>query len=108
MRFQGLIDDERIAALPNGAILANSARGDIIDDDAVIAALQSGKLAAAGLDVFRGEPNIDPRYRDLENVFLLPHLGSATKETRDAMGFRAVDNLDAFFAGRTPKDLVKP
>lgn len=105
---QGLIDAERIAALPDGAILVNSARGDIVDDEAVIAALQSGKLAAAGLDVFRGEPNIDPRYRSLDNAFLLPHLGSATKETRDAMGFRALDNLDAFFAGRTPKDVVKP
>ncbi|MDP2618906.1 MAG: D-glycerate dehydrogenase [Hyphomicrobiales bacterium] len=105
---QGLINAERIAALPDGAILVNSARGDIVDDDAVIAALQSGKLAAAGLDVFRGEPNIDPRYRDLENAFLLPHLGSATKETRDAMGFRALDNLDAFFAGQTPKDAIRP
>jgi glyoxylate reductase len=105
---QGLINAERIAALPDGAILVNSARGDIIDDDAVIAALESGKLAAAGLDVFRGEPNIDPRYRGLENAFLLPHLGSATTETRDAMGFRALDNLDAFFAGRTPSDAVAP
>lgn len=105
---QGLINAERIAALPDGAILVNSARGDIVDDDAVIAALRSGKLAAAGLDVFRGEPNIDPRYRDLENAFLLPHLGSATKETRDAMGFRALDNLDAFFADCPPKDAVTP
>jgi glyoxylate reductase len=105
---QGLIDAQRIAALPDGAILVNSARGDIIDDDAVIAALGSGKLAAAGLDVFRGEPDIDPRYRRLENAFLLPHLGSATTETRDAMGFRALDNLDAFFAGRTPGDTIKP
>jgi glyoxylate reductase len=105
---QGLVNAERIAALPDGAIIVNSARGDIVVDDAVIAALKSGKLAAAGLDVFRGEPNIDPRYRHLDNAFLLPHLGSATKETRAAMGHRAVDNLDAFFAGRGPGDVVKP
>ena len=105
---RGLIDAKTIAALPDGAILVNSARGDIVDDDALIAALRSGKLAAAGLDVFRGEPDIDPRYRGMENVFLLPHLGSATKETRAAMGHRAVDNLDAFFAGRGPGDVVKP
>ncbi len=105
---RNLIDEERIALMPDGAIVVNSARGDIIDDDALIAALKSGKLAAAGLDVFKGEPNIDPRYRDLDNVFLLPHLGSATLGTRDAMGMRAVDNLDAFFAGNTPGDLVTP
>ena len=71
-----------------------------MDDDALIAALKLGKVAAAGLDVFDGEPNIHPGYRLLDNVFLLPHLGSATLETRDAMGFCCLDNLDAFFAGR--------
>jgi glyoxylate reductase len=84
----------------------NSARGDIIDDDALIAALKSGRLAAAGLDVFRNEPKIDPRYRTLDNVFLLPHLGSATRRTRIAMGMRAVDNLNDFFAGKRPRDLL--
>jgi len=103
---RNLIDNRMIALLPDGAIIVNSARGDIIDDDALIAALRSGKLAAAGLDVFKGEPKIDPRYRELDNVFLLPHLGSATLETRTAMGMRAVDNLDAFFAGRPPRDLL--
>ncbi len=103
---RGLINAERIALMPDGAILVNTARGDIVDDDAVIAALQSGKLAAAGLDVFRNEPNIDPRYRELDNTFLLPHLGSATVETRVAMGMRALDNLEAFFAGRQPGDQV--
>ena len=63
-------------------------------------------VAAAGLDVFEGEPNIHPGYRDLPNCFLLPHIGSATRETRDAMGFRALDNLDAFFAGKPPRDQV--
>jgi lactate dehydrogenase-like 2-hydroxyacid dehydrogenase len=72
----------------------------LVDDEALIAALKSGKLAAAGLDVFTGEPRIHPGYRALANTFLLPHLGSATIETRNAMGFKALDNLDAFFAGR--------
>jgi lactate dehydrogenase-like 2-hydroxyacid dehydrogenase len=103
---RNLINNKTIALLPDGAIVVNSARGDIVDDDALIAALKSGKLAAAGLDVFRGEPNIDPRYRELDNVFLLPHLGSATLETRVAMGMRAADNLDAFFARDRPRDLL--
>ncbi len=99
-----LLNAGRIARLPDGAVVVNTARGDIVDDAALIAALKSGKLAAAGLDVFEGEPNIDPAYRDLPNAFLLPHCGSATVETRDAMGFRALDNLDAFFRGDPPPD----
>jgi lactate dehydrogenase-like 2-hydroxyacid dehydrogenase len=99
-----LLSAERIALLPDGAVVVNTARGAVVDDDALIAALGSGKLFAAGLDVFNGEPDIDPRYRDLDNTFLLPHIGSATRETRDAMGFRALDNLDAIVAGREPKD----
>jgi glyoxylate reductase len=82
----------------------NSARGDIVNDDDLIAALREGRLAGAGLDVFRNEPNIDPRYRELDNVFLLPHLGSATRNTRIAMGMRAVDNLEQFFRGERPRD----
>jgi len=105
-KTRNLIDANTLALLPDGAILVNSARGDIVDDDALLDALKSGKLAAAGLDVFRGEPNIDPRYREIENVFLLPHLGSATLETRTPMGMRAADNLDAFFAGKRPRDLL--
>jgi glyoxylate reductase len=101
-----LIDAGRIARLPDNAIVVNTARGNIVDDEALIAALQSGKLFAAGLDVFDGEPDIHPGYRGLDNAFLLPHLGSATRQTRDAMGFRALDNLDAFFAGRPPPDRV--
>jgi lactate dehydrogenase-like 2-hydroxyacid dehydrogenase len=103
---RGLVNDKLIARLPEGAIIVNSARGDIVDDDALIGALTSGRLAAAGLDVFRNEPKIDPRYRSLDNVFLLPHLGSATRNTRIGMGMRAADNLDAFFAGRKPQDLL--
>jgi glyoxylate reductase len=103
---RSIVNRETIAKLPDGAIIVNSARGDIIDDDALIEALSSGKLAAAGLDVFRNEPRIDSRYRKLPNVFLLPHLGSATRNTRIAMGMRAADNLDAFFAGKKPRDLL--
>jgi len=84
----------------------NTARGPVVDDDALISALASGKLAAAGLDVFDGEPKVHPGYRTLDNAYLLPHLGSATVETRNAMGFRALDNLDAYFAGREPPDRV--
>ena len=100
------LNAERIAALPDGAVVVNTARGTLVDDEALIAALSSGKLAAVGLDVFEGEPKIDPRYRDLENAFLLPHMGSATVETRNAMGFKCLDNLDAFFAGRPLPDAL--
>ncbi len=101
-----LLNAERIALLPDGAIVVNTARGAIVDEAALIAALGSGKLAAAGLDVYKNEPDIRAEFRELDNAFLLPHIGSATKETRDAMGFRALDNLDAFFAGREPGDRV--
>ncbi len=103
---RNLLDAERIALLPDGAIVVNAARGVVIDDEALIAALRSGKVGAAGLDVFNNEPDIHPGYRELPNTFLMPHIGSATRETRDAMGFRAIDNLDAIFAGREPRDRV--
>ncbi|MCX5733391.1 MAG: D-glycerate dehydrogenase [candidate division NC10 bacterium] len=101
-----MLNSDRIALLPPGAIVVNASRGAVIDDEALIAALKSGKVAADGLDVYNNEPDIHPEYRELPNTFLMPHIGSATKETRDAMGFRALDNLDAFFAGREPKDRV--
>ena len=101
-----LMNGERLALLPRGAILVNTARGSLIDEDALVAALKSGQLFAAGLDVFRREPGGNPAISELPNVFMLPHIGSATFETRDAMGFRALDNLDAFFAGRAPGDRV--
>ena len=85
--------------LPRGAIVANAARGTLIDDAALIAALRSGQVAAAGLDVYNGEPRVDPGYFELENVVLLPHLGSATAETRDAMGHLVLDGIDAVLAG---------
>ena len=103
---QDLLNAERIDQLPDGAIVVNSARGAVVDEDALINALKSGKLAAAGLDVYKNEPNIRKDFAELDNVYLLPHVGSATKETRDAMGYRALDNLDAIFAGKEPKDRV--
>ncbi len=99
-----LLNARRISLLPDHAVVVNTSRGAVVDDEALIAALQSGKLFAAGLDVFNNEPKIHPGYRDLSNVMLLPHIGSATVETRDAMGFRALDNLEAFFGGTEPKD----
>ena len=98
------LNAQRIRLLPDNAIVVNTSRGAIVDDDALIQALQSGKLFAAGLDVFNNEPSIDPRYKTLMNTFLLPHVGSATIETRDAMGFRALDNLDKIVADLTPQD----
>ncbi len=102
----GFLNAEKIEQLPDGAIVVNTARGALIDEDALITALRSGKLASAGLDVFLTEPGGNPKFADLENVFMLPHIGSATFETRDAMGFRALDNLDAYFSGREPVDRV--
>jgi lactate dehydrogenase-like 2-hydroxyacid dehydrogenase len=101
-----LLDARRLALLPRGAIVVNSARGDLVDDEALIAALRSGQVGAAGLDVFQGEPAVHSGYRTLENTFLLPHMGSATIETREAMGFRALDNVDAVLAGRAARDRV--
>lgn len=99
-----LLNAERLALLPERAVVVNTARGAVVDDDALIDALRTGRLFAAGLDVYNNEPDINPRYRELPNTFLLPHIGSATRETRDAMGFRALDNLDAIAGGREPRD----
>ncbi len=102
------VNAERIGKLPKGAIVVNTARGGIVDDEALIAALNNGHLAAAGIDVFDGEPRIHAGYYDLANAFLLPHMGSATVETRNAMGFKALDNLEAYLLrNQTPPDLVK-
>lgn len=103
---KGIINSKTIAMLPDRAILVNTARGNLVDEDALVAALESGKLFAAGLDVFCNEPGGNQRISALNNVFLLPHIGSATEETRDAMGFRALDNLDAYFQGKEPGDRV--
>lgn len=101
---RNLINARTLHLLPPGAIVVNTARGGIVEDNALIDALKSGHIAAAGLDVFANEPNIDPRYRSLENVFLLPHLGSATLRTRTDMALRALANLTAFADGKAPPD----
>jgi len=101
---KGLIDAKALASLPDKAILVNTARGALIDETALLEAMQSGKLAAAGLDCFVTEPGGNPAFSGHDNIFMLPHIGSATFETRDAMGFRALDNLDAYFGGKEPGD----
>ena len=101
------LDVENIALLPAGAIVINAARGGLVEDGALIAALKTGRVAAAGLDVFEGEPKIHPGYVGLRNTFLLPHIGSATLETNTAMGMLALDNIDAVLAGRAAPSLVK-
>jgi len=89
------LNAERLAKMKRGSIVINTGRGGSVDDAALVAALSSGHIRAAGLDVYDGEPRIFEGYLGLENVALLPHLGSATEETRDAMGHRALENLDA-------------
>jgi lactate dehydrogenase-like 2-hydroxyacid dehydrogenase len=103
----GLVDARRLALMKPTAVLINTARGDVIDEAALIAALGNHRIAAAGLDVYRDEPEVSPALRGLENVVLLPHLGSATAETRIAMGMRVKANLDAFREGREPPDRVR-
>ena len=92
-----IINNKTIKCFPNGAVISNSARGDMIDDDAMVDALKNGKIFSLGLDVYNGEPDIHPDYLTLPNVFVLPHLGSATKKTRTAMADLAINNIDEFF-----------
>ncbi|MBL1435246.1 MAG: D-glycerate dehydrogenase [Rhodobacteraceae bacterium] len=101
-----LIGTERLALMKPGAHLINTARGDVVDEAALISALEAGAIAGAGLDVFEQEPRVPEALVALENVTLLPHIGSATLETRIAMGMRAVDNLVAFFADKVPPHQV--
>ncbi|RDL50527.1 Glycerate dehydrogenase [Ensifer sp. M14] len=101
-----LINAERLAKMKKAAYLVNTARGDVVDEPALIEALKTGVIRGAGLDVFEAEPNVPAGLRALENVVLLPHLGSATEETRVAMGMKVVDNITAFFEGREPPDRV--
>lgn len=96
------INAAALERLPHGAIVVNTARGDLVVDDDLIDALQSGRIAAAGLDVYDGEPNINERYYAIENAFLLPHMGSSTIEARNEMGFAALDNIEAVLGGREP------
>ena len=92
-----MINKETIEYLPKGAVVTNVARGDIVEDEAMIDALNRRKVYAVGLDVYKGEPNLNPRYKKHKSAFILPHLGSATKETRTAMANLAIDNLTEFF-----------
>lgn len=100
----GFLNSERIEMLPPNAVVVNISRGDTIEDNALIKALQSGRVFAAGLDVFANEPEIDPRYRSLPNVFLTPHIGSATTDTRTAMGLLVLEGLLASEQGMTPEN----
>ena len=99
-----IIDNNTLSLLPRGAILVNTARGALVKESDLLSAIESGQLSAAGLDCFATEPGGNPAFSKHDNIFMLPHIGSATRETRDAMGFRALDNVDAFFAGREPGD----
>ena len=92
-----LINKDTLELLPKGAVVTNVARGDIIEDEALIDALERRKVYAVGLDVYKNEPNLNPGYLKHKSAFILPHLGSATKETRTAMANLAIDNMDEFF-----------
>ena len=100
------LNAKSIGLLPYGAVVVNTARGGLVADEDLIAALRSGQVAAAGLDVFEGEPHIHPGYLELKNTFLLPHVGSATVETRVAMGMLALDNIDSVLAGRPAPTII--
>ena len=101
-----LINKETLEYLPKGAVVTNVARGDIVDDEALIDALDRRKVYAVGLDVYKGEPNLNPGYLKHKSAFILPHLGSATKETRTAMANLAIDNLEEFFKSGSCKNKV--
>ena len=96
------LNAERIRRLPEGALAINIARGSLVDDEALLAAVASGRLAGAGLDVFEGEPNIHPGYLEAERIYVQPHIGSSTLETRMAMAEILISGLEALFAGRDP------
>ncbi len=101
-----LIDATRLGQMRRSAFLINTARGDVVDEAALVAALRERQIAGAGLDVYEREPEVSPALLTMENVMLLPHLGSATEETRIAMGMRALENLRLFFSGAPLRDRV--
>ena len=94
---ENMINKETVEYFPKGAVITNVARGDIVDDEALIDALNRRKIYAVGLDVYKNEPNLNPGYSKIKSAFILPHLGSATKDTRIAMANLAIDNIDEFF-----------
>jgi glyoxylate reductase len=101
-----IVNKETLSYLKKNTVIGNAARGDIVDDDAMVEAIKNGTVFAYGLDVYNGEPKIHPEYLKLKNIFLLPHLGSATKRTRWDMAYRATKNLEEFFSGKKPQDQV--
>jgi glyoxylate reductase len=101
-----IINKKTLKHFPDGAVIANSARGDMIDDNAMAGALKSGKIFGLGLDVYNGEPDIHNEYLTLPNVFVLPHLGSATKKTRTAMADLAISNIEEYFRTGKCKNTV--
>ena len=100
------MNEARLARLPKGCVIVNTARGSLVDEDALLAAVKSGHIGGAGLDCFQTEPGGNPRFAEHENIMMMPHVGSATVRTRDAMGFKALDNLDCFFRGEEPPNPV--
>jgi lactate dehydrogenase-like 2-hydroxyacid dehydrogenase len=100
------LNAKTIALLPRGAVVVNTARGELVRDEDLLAALYAGTVAAVGLDVFEHEPAIDPRYLTLKNAFLTPHVAAETTETQTAIGMLALDNIDAVLAGRAAPSLV--
>ena len=103
---QNLVNKETLEYFPKGAVVTNVARGDIVEDNALIDALDRRKIYAVGLDVYKGEPNLNPGYLKHKSAFILPHLGSATKVTRSAMANLAIDNLEEFFKTGNCKNKV--
>jgi glyoxylate reductase len=103
-----LVDERRLGLMKEGACIVNTARGQLIDEEALISALSSGRLAGAGLDVFAREPQVDPRLLDLPGLVALPHLGSATYEGRGAAGERIIANIRFWVDGHRPPDMVLP
>ena len=103
---QGLIDLDALTKMKSSAYLINTARGDIVVEGDLVKALNENLIRGAGLDVYEAEPYVNSELLKLKNVFLLPHLGSATEETREAMGMRVFDNVANFFEGKEPKDRV--
>ena len=103
---KGLINIETLSKMKKSSYLINTARGDVVIENDLVQALETGLIKGAGLDVFEGEPNVNPKLLDFKNVFLLPHLGSATEETREAMGMRVFTNIQDFFDGKEPTDRV--